>query len=422
MDNQYTYTAADIHRYLSGKMNTAEMHAIEKAALDDPLLAEAIDGYSNLPGFEQAEGFEQTSTALKQLREKISAPTAHIGMVRKMRPIWRAAAAILVLAGGTALAIFINNSSKEKPVAPIAKTETNNVTQSTEPIKEGSYKIITDTAQQTISTPTLSKKEKQATEIIADKTPTQDDVTDIPTTNEKDNAASKNAASAIADEERKKNVPAEILKPVSTKVKAENPTFKQAEHNNKEVSAFFSGKVTDKNNTPIPFVTITTASGLTSTTDNNGEFRLPIAKANGVKATFKANNFQPKSVEATGKYQLIVLESKKIINHTKSNAAPGQANVLYNKGAEPAEGWSKYIDFLVDQISYSEYDTGKPVIGETIVSFEIDRNGEPTNFVFIKQIDEDVNDAVKELIINGPEWKITDKNTLPANIKLKLNF
>ena len=43
--NDIIYTAEDIKRYITGAMNPQEMHAIEMAALDDPLLAEAMEGY-----------------------------------------------------------------------------------------------------------------------------------------------------------------------------------------------------------------------------------------------------------------------------------------------------------------------------------------------------------------------------------------
>ncbi len=41
------FSAADIERYHSGKMPAAEMHAMEKAALDDLFLADALEGYAN---------------------------------------------------------------------------------------------------------------------------------------------------------------------------------------------------------------------------------------------------------------------------------------------------------------------------------------------------------------------------------------
>ena len=38
-----------LERYFSGKLNVSEMHELEKAALDDPFLQEAMDGYAKNP-------------------------------------------------------------------------------------------------------------------------------------------------------------------------------------------------------------------------------------------------------------------------------------------------------------------------------------------------------------------------------------
>lgn len=43
--NTIRYTAADILRYHSGAMSNSEMHSLEKAALEDLFLADAIEGY-----------------------------------------------------------------------------------------------------------------------------------------------------------------------------------------------------------------------------------------------------------------------------------------------------------------------------------------------------------------------------------------
>ena len=45
-DHIKTFTAEDISRYVRGEMSHADMHAIEMAALNDPFLADAIEGFS----------------------------------------------------------------------------------------------------------------------------------------------------------------------------------------------------------------------------------------------------------------------------------------------------------------------------------------------------------------------------------------
>ncbi|HVF81455.1 MAG TPA: hypothetical protein VM884_05960 [Flavisolibacter sp.] len=47
MREQINYTAKDIERYHNGGLSPAQMHALEKTALNDPFLADAIEGYNN---------------------------------------------------------------------------------------------------------------------------------------------------------------------------------------------------------------------------------------------------------------------------------------------------------------------------------------------------------------------------------------
>ncbi len=46
MEENKKYSATDFARYYSGAMPPNEMHAIEKAALEDPFLADALEGYA----------------------------------------------------------------------------------------------------------------------------------------------------------------------------------------------------------------------------------------------------------------------------------------------------------------------------------------------------------------------------------------
>lgn len=43
-EQPYQYSAEQIQRYIDGKMDASEMHTLEKAALEDPFLADAIEG------------------------------------------------------------------------------------------------------------------------------------------------------------------------------------------------------------------------------------------------------------------------------------------------------------------------------------------------------------------------------------------
>lgn len=110
------YSAEDIRRYLSGNMSASEMHAMEKAALDDPFLADAIEGMEQAM---QSYGDTPVNDNLQELRTAIAEKTnPGSGKVRVM--VWwkMMAAAVAVIVAG----LFLWNGifrSEERSVAPI---------------------------------------------------------------------------------------------------------------------------------------------------------------------------------------------------------------------------------------------------------------------------------------------------------------
>lgn len=91
------FTAADIEKYHKGLLPAEERHELEKAALDDPFLADALEGY--------ATQSVNISNDIDELRKKLSERIAD----KKVIPIsskqhspftlWRVAAILLLIAG-----------------------------------------------------------------------------------------------------------------------------------------------------------------------------------------------------------------------------------------------------------------------------------------------------------------------------------
>jgi hypothetical protein len=88
------YTAADIQKYWKGTLSAAEMHAMEKAAMDDPFLADALEGYKNI---------DLADAGLDSLKEKldkrVGAVVPILNLKRKRFTWVRAAAAIIIIIG-----------------------------------------------------------------------------------------------------------------------------------------------------------------------------------------------------------------------------------------------------------------------------------------------------------------------------------
>ena len=108
------YSAAELARYHRGEMTATEMHAIEKAALDDPFLADALEGYAYT---------DAPEADLDELRQRLAAKKteAKIIPLQPKKNTWlRVAAAVVVIGGG---AYVFNMVNKKAEHAPLAKTE-----------------------------------------------------------------------------------------------------------------------------------------------------------------------------------------------------------------------------------------------------------------------------------------------------------
>lgn len=123
--NMNTYSLEDIERYLQGKLSPAEMHELEKAAVQDPFLADAIEGY-------QSSNLAIVKEDLAEIHAQLSSgPAKIISANAKKNTWWRVAAALLLLAGAGILGskLFIaKNDNKELAIQqPVSASQTDSV-------------------------------------------------------------------------------------------------------------------------------------------------------------------------------------------------------------------------------------------------------------------------------------------------------
>ena len=93
------YTAKDISCYIEGRLSAEQMHAMEKAALDDPFLAEAMEGYETL---KEAGWRDQLSELHRRLSGKRKEAKV-IPIRQSTGRIWRMIAAAVVIIFGTSI-------------------------------------------------------------------------------------------------------------------------------------------------------------------------------------------------------------------------------------------------------------------------------------------------------------------------------
>src|SRR5579862_7883224 len=112
------YTPTDIQNYVDGKLTAAEMHAMEKAALDDSFLADAIEGFENsIKKFSNSKLNKDVEELKKRLQDRID-NKKKVLLFSSTRLWWQAAASIIVLFGAGVLTwYYLNTKTLNKNIA-----------------------------------------------------------------------------------------------------------------------------------------------------------------------------------------------------------------------------------------------------------------------------------------------------------------
>ena len=126
------YSFEDIQRYISGKMPATEMHALEKAALQDNFLADAIEGYNNIDAAVAAKNINEINASLhKEKKDSLL-----ITLKRKTN-WWRVAAIIFLIFGVGVLSDYVfKRMNTHQEIALVKVSDTNILKQSNNDVIE----------------------------------------------------------------------------------------------------------------------------------------------------------------------------------------------------------------------------------------------------------------------------------------------
>lgn len=392
-NNDHIYSAEDIHKYLTGKLTPTEMHAIEKAALNDPLLADAIDGFAASPSFKNEKSYTELQLEFTILQKKI----ATVGNAKDYSTWWKfAAAAVLVIGSCFAFYSITNHTDKQKEAAIIQQLI----------VKAPEVKDTLSSIDAKNVAPPAADRESEKPRLNL------------------------SAKSATKNSHTNKDIISEnILPSTSLATKTTSATsleMKKKMSFSKIPIATFWGKITDDHNNPVPYAVLIINNQQRSTTDEKGFFNIERADSSIELGIISTNFYSKTTTLRAGNFETIELMPSKISfkkdTSGNNNGPESQVNILYKKGTTPLVGWSVYLNYLKDQLSYSTYDDGRKVTGTMIIEFKVDANFTiPHDFYFEKSIDADVNDAVMQLIQNGPQWK-NDNSFNSGTVKLEITF
>ncbi len=108
MNKIKTYTAIDFQHYYAGNMPAKDMHALEKAALEDPFLADALEGYEHTVNATiEIEQIKEKLPPFKEEEKKL--------VVAFNKKLWTRIAASVALFMGVGYLFFNLNNKKNTP-------------------------------------------------------------------------------------------------------------------------------------------------------------------------------------------------------------------------------------------------------------------------------------------------------------------
>lgn len=435
------YSAEDIQNYLSGRLSPLQMNAMEKAALEDPFLAEAMEGYAATENDDWKKELAalKESFAQKQLGAKV------IPISKKKNNWWKAAAAVVLIGMAATFAYTFFNNKKQgneiaqnKEAAPVVKADSSPTqTTAVPPAAVQSEDVTVVQAQPAKEYKTVIKDITHApVEKVADSlfvyTPPAKQATAAPVPAEEKRTddvvvVTKPAAPSTANALPQGGIVSNnnSMEGYTKNNAAEYDYFKKkadaatASRQETKLNKTFFAQVLSADNTPLPFANISNKNENFGTyADVKGNFRL-LSNDSVLTVEVRSAGFKP---------QLVTLRSNTQQNKivlTEDNTAFAQSTVINSnsplKGrisrravlvkdsvlnVEPADGWDNYYTYVDNNIEIPDDILKNNIHGQVELSFDVKSNGAITNIKVDKSLCDHCDDAAIRMLQQGPQWKV----------------
>ncbi|KLT64533.1 energy transducer TonB [Pedobacter sp. BMA] len=413
--------------YLDGKLDARGMHFVERQALEDPFVAEALEGLRQSPKRKQTLSILQ-----KQLHDRVSEKPVKRRMwgITTQRLSIAATATVAFIA--VSILFFMRESNRKnaeiaarKANGVIVNLDTATAVAVTKPHTPGGQKNALqsssmDHAITEAKTGYLAKNSKQATrQAKIDVTASQERLYE--------ETAVKAKAQPLARQADQQTLLKESdMSPLPTTGNAQ---------------VVFSGNVVDKlNGRPIQGAIVKSLGGKGITaTDSKGFFSLPVDSiAKDKDLLISAIGF--KEVPVIGVQDPNAIRNamsgdkslQEIALITGSNGRKKEdikaptitLRAVQNLDGKPLEEISKPIP--VSTINYQEYlehnnklYNAKGPEQYVILSFKVNKNGRPSNIKVIKSLDKKADAEARRLVQAGPDWVLPQKGTNEVELSVK---
>ncbi len=433
-------TATDIEKYLKGQMSPKDRNVLERTALDDPFLAEAIEGFSHAS--------TKIFGDLSELQQRLQHRVAGARIIRLFGKGFSLSAlrvaAMLILFAGAGLLVYqfmpkkgnkelvkLEPASKENTVG---QEQPVNINSANKPVNQDKPAPINIIGEKTVVQPTGKGTTEQKPNLVPSNIHDESavPVTGSAKTDADDKPGTVQPAIVSADNKKELDEVAHLESGDSIERAGGNSDRAiVSERSRKKQEAAspkitrnqfytFKGRVTDQANTGLAFVKIVNMDDQVGTyTDANGYFTLTSSDT-VLQVQVRSFGFENSvaRLNQSKKFNSVVLQqdavalSEVVISNRRPNAsARASSDNRSLIEPEPADGWEKYDSYLANNLNIpDDFTPSKNNESPAVVlSFEVDKNGEAINIRVEKSLCASCDKEAIRLIKDGPGWKTAAK-------------
>jgi TonB family protein len=435
----------DIEKYLKGELTPAQMHALEKEALQDPFLADALEGIQPLEPKDFSEDVHDLQAALSRRIQKKN--TSGLGWVTRI------AAGLIVLAVSTYL-IFVITDRREKSSENLALNKQQQAVPETG-IKTETPESVAEKKEEDASSSDVRGKEKSqevtrsqsgegerrdSKPLSREAQPPQpkEKVTPALAPTEEEQVASPKIGEEmpLADEESIASLPETVV----ADKKREEEAKDDVEESRRSKSAagapakayntnrrLVKGKVTfSDDGTGLPGVNVMVKGSNEGTvTDAQGNYQIPVTE-NQPELVFSFIGFSSKEVAANSDQVDVSLDadiselSEVVVVGYSEPTTAFTPNVM--ELATPAGGRKAFKQYLEQNLKYPQEALKNQVEGKVTIQFTINVAGQLSDFKVIRGIGHGCEEEVIRLIKAGPKWAPSKKNDVPMKDRARVRM
>lgn len=393
----------DIERYRKNQMTDAERHALEKKALSDPFLADALEGAEGIP----PEDFRQDVTSLNEkVRQKSSQSIVFAVRIAAGIALVLTVGWLIFREGAPAEPVELASTSTDSTAAGGADT----VRPQLSLTKPGTYPTEAQgRARQEAKAPApAATQPADATETAvtatAEKIEAEETVADV------------TVAEAKEVEATKDDQPAKNLRASDDRKKEAAPRM-------------ISGKVTEaEDGLPLPGAVVRDQASNQETraaADGSYSLRVTADKPN-LQYSYPGLQTLEKSVSGPSSNAQLrdnPAERSEVIVLGDPDAREGAAGGALITAA-PTGGLEAYRLYLEKNQRVPEQARTANVHGKVTISFLVDENGTLKDFLVVKGLCSGCDEELIRLVKEGPSWSPsrTGSRTMPALVWVKLDF